>query len=116
MKRRLAVVVGLFALTQPLSRAAAETPTEKRLRVLEEQLRKAQEEIQELKGQIQRQRAIGQATQRQAEQAREQAHTAVAAPRGLGQPERRKPTTVVRDLRGRRAGAQDQPRAEATAG
>ena len=99
---------------QPPVRAAAETPTEKRLRLLEEQLRKAQEEIQELKGQIQQQRAIGQATQRQAEQAREQANTAVAAQRGLELPEWLKRTTVFGDVRARHEGFYHQPHAKGT--
>ena len=99
---------------QPPVRAAAETPTEKRLRLLQEQLRKAQEEIQELKGQIQQQRAIGQATQRQAEQAREQANTAVAAQRGLELPEWLKRTTVFGDVRARHEGFYHQPHAKGT--
>jgi len=109
MKRRLAVVVGLFALTQPLSRAAAETPTEKRLRVLEEQLRKAQEDIQELKGQIEQQRAAGQATQKQAERAEVEAKTATAAQKGLEVPEWLKRTTIVGDVRARHEGFYHQP-------
>ena len=109
MKQRLAVVVGLFALTQPLSRAAAETPTEKRLRVLEEQLRKAQEDIQELKGQIEQQRAAGQATQKQAERAEVEAKTATAAQKGLEVPEWLKRTTIVGDVRARHEGFYHQP-------
>ena len=114
MKRRLAVVVGLFALTQPLSRAAAETPTEKRLRVLEEQLRKAQEDIQELKGQIEQQRAAGQATQKQAERAEVEAKTATAAQKGLVVPDWLKRVTIVGDVRARHEGFYHQPHARGT--
>src|SRR5262245_42394524 len=55
---------------------AEETPTERRLRLLEEQLKRAQQEIDRLKGEIQQQKAIGQATQKQAEQATETAQGA----------------------------------------
>src|ERR1043166_968897 len=75
----LFAVVLAAVLIRPSGRAAAETPNEKRLRLLEETLHEAEQEIRELKGQGQQQRAIGQATQRQAEQAEEQAKTASAA-------------------------------------
>jgi hypothetical protein len=48
--------------------ASAETPTERRLRILEEQLRRAQQEIEQLKGQVQQQKAIGAAAQKEADE------------------------------------------------
>ena len=63
MKQGFVLVVVLAAsLVRPAGRAAAETPTEKRLRLLEEKLRQAEDEIRELKGQVQQQKAIDQAT------------------------------------------------------
>jgi len=70
------VILGVIALPPT---ARAEDPTERRLRVLEEQLRKAQRELQELRDQAQQQQAIGQATQKQVEQSAEENKTAVAA-------------------------------------
>src|SRR5262249_1273074 len=56
--------------------ARAETPVEKRLRVLEEQLQQAQDEIKRLRQQVEQQKAIGQATQKQVEQNTEETKTA----------------------------------------
>ena len=58
--------------------ALAETSAERRIRVLEETLRRTQEELQDLKRQVQQQRAIGQATQKQAEEAAQSAEAAKA--------------------------------------
>src|SRR5207244_13245666 len=69
------VILGVLAVA---ATARAENPTEKRLRVLEEQLRKAQGEVQQLRDQVQQQRAIGQATQKQVEQRAEESKTAAA--------------------------------------
>ena len=50
MKQSFVFVIVLAAsLVRPSGRAVAETPTEKRLRLLEEKLRQAEEEIRELK-------------------------------------------------------------------
>ena len=111
MKQGFVLVVVLAAsLVRPFGRAAAETPTEKRLRLLEEKLRQAEDEIHELKGQIQQQKAIGQATQRQAEQAEEQAKTATAATqKGVELPDWLKRTAVFGDVRARHEGFYHQP-------
>src|SRR5213593_3261678 len=100
MKQGFVLVVVLAAsLVRPSGRAAAETPTERRLRLLEEKLHQAEDEIRELKGQIQQQKAIGQATQRQAEQAQEEAKTATAATqKPLEVPDWLKKTTVFGDV------------------
>src|SRR5436309_15446942 len=82
MKQSFVFVVVLAAsLVRPSGRAAAETPTEKRLRLLEEKLRQAEEEIRELKGQVQQQKAIGQATQKQVEQTADEAKPRRPRPR-----------------------------------
>src|SRR5216117_2913875 len=109
MKQGFVLVVVLAAsLVRPTGRAAAETPTEKRLRLLEEKLRQAEDEIRELKGQIQQQKAIGQATQKQVEQAEEQAKTA-ATQKGIELPDWLKRTAVFGDIRARHEGFYHQP-------
>ena len=86
--RKMVGALGLaVALLGLVGAAAAETPTERRLRLLEEQLKKAQDEIDRLKGDIQQQRAIGQATQKQAEQATETAATAAEATKKTAGPD-----------------------------
>jgi len=98
----LFAVVLALAVVRPAGRAAAETPTEKRLRLLEEKLREAEQEIRELKGQVQQQRAIGQATQKQVEQTAEESKTAAAeAKKGLELPDWTKRTTIFGDVRAR---------------
>ena len=111
MKQSFVFVVVLAAsLVRPSGRAAAETPTEKRLRLLEEKLRQAEEEIRELKGQVQQQKAIGQATQKQVEQTAEEAKTAAAeAKKGVELPDWTKRTTIFGDVRARHEGFYHQP-------
>ena len=111
MKQSFVFVVVLAAsLIRPYGRAAAETPTEKRLRLLEEKLRQAEEEIRELKGQVQQQKAIGQATQKQVEQTAEEAKTAAAeAKKGIELPDWTKRTTIFGDVRTRHEGFYHQP-------
>ena len=111
MKQSFVFVVVLAAsLVRPSGRAAAETPTEKRLRLLEEKLRQAEEEIRELKGQVQQQKAIGQATQKQVEQTAEEAKTAAAeAKKGVELPDWTKRTTIFGDVRTRHEGFYHQP-------
>src|SRR5262245_39190869 len=53
--------------------AGAAMTTEQRLRALENLVHQQQEEIQQLKGELRQQKAIGNATQQQAERAEEQA-------------------------------------------
>src|SRR5207248_3473976 len=104
------VVVLAASLVRPSGRAAAETPTEKRLRLLEEKLRQAEEEIRELKGQVQQQKAIGQATQKQVEQTAEEAKTAAAeAKKGVELPDWVRKTTLFGDVRLRHEGFYHQP-------
>jgi len=107
--RRMAVslVVALVAIAAP---GRAETPVEKRLRVLEEQLRDAQEEIKRLRGQVEQQRAIGQATQKQVEQTAEETKTATAeTKKAFELPDWLKRTTVFGDVRARHEGFYHQP-------
>lgn len=103
--RTVLLVVGLVAWAGMGVASAAETPTEKRLRLLEQQLRKAQEEIDQLRGQIQQQKAVGQATQKQAEDAQEQAKaTATQVAKGPELPDWLKRTSVFGDVRFRHEG------------
>ena len=101
------VTLGLLALP---AMGRAEDPTERRLRLLEEQLRKTQAEIQQLRDQLQQQRAIGQATQKQVEQTAEESKTAAAeAKKGLELPDWVKKTTLFGDVRLRHEGFYHQP-------
>jgi len=94
--------------------ARAEDPTERRLRLLEEQLRKAQGELRELREQAEQQRAIGQATQKQVEQTAEESKTAAAeAKKGLELPDWVKRTTLFGDVRLRQEDFYHQPVTEA---
>src|SRR5437870_10687946 len=74
-KRGLVGAVVAVLLTVAVS-GGAETPTEKRLRQLEETLRQTQDELRELHRQLDQQKAIGQATQKQVEQTAEETRTA----------------------------------------
>jgi len=101
------VTLGLLALP---AMGRAEDPTERRLRLLEEQLRKTQAEIQQLRDQLQQQRAIGQATQKQVEQTAEESKTATAeAKKGFELPAWVKRTTLFGDVRLRHEGFYHQP-------
>jgi hypothetical protein len=101
------VTLGLLALA---ATGRAEDPTERRLRLLEEQLRKTQAEIQQLRDQLQQQRAIGQATQKQVEQTAEESKTAAAeAKKGFELPDWVRKTTLFGDVRFRHEGFYHQP-------
>ncbi len=102
------LVVAVAGLS-PAIGLAAETPTERRLRLLEEQLRSAQDEIQRLKGEVQQQKAIGQATQKQAEAAEEQVKTVAKDQKGFELPEWVKRTSLFGDVRLRYEGFYHQP-------
>src|SRR5262245_17253727 len=111
-KRGMAVgsMVVVLALAAP---GLAETPVEKRLRVLEQQLHDAQEEIKHLRNQVEQQRAIGQATQKQVEQTAEETKTATAeAKKAVSLPDWLARTTVFGDVRYRHEGFYHQPHAE----
>src|SRR6476660_7217702 len=75
MRRRGAgaLVLGVWIATT-LSAGAAMT-TEQRLRALEDLVREQQQEIKQLRGELRQQKAIGTATQQQAERAEEQGKT-----------------------------------------
>jgi len=80
--------------------------------MLEEQLRKTQQQIQELKAMMEQQKAIGQATQKQVNDANEQAKTAAEAAKktaSLEIPEWAKRTSVFGDVRFRHEGFYHQP-------
>ena len=88
----------------------AETPTEKRLRELEETLRKTQEEMKELRRQVDQQKAIGQATQKQVEQTAEESKAAASeAKKAVSLPDWLNRTTVFGDVRYRHEGFYHQP-------
>src|SRR2546422_9183069 len=111
MKQSFVFVVVLAAsIIRPSGRAAAETPSEKRLRLHEEKLSQAEDEIRELKGKVQQQKAIDQATQKQVEQTAEETKTAAAeAKKGLELPDWTKRTTIFGDVRARHEGFYHQP-------
>src|SRR5438876_11480602 len=112
MKRGLVGAVVAVLLTVPVS-GGAETPTEKRLRQLEETLRKTQDEVQQLRHQLDQQKAIGQATQKQVEQTAEERKTATAeAKKAVELPDWLKRTTVFGDVRYRHEGFYHQPHKE----
>ena len=101
------------ALLIVASAARAETPVEKRLRVLEQQLNEAQQEIKKLRDQVEQQRAIGQATQKQVEQNAEETKTAVAeTKKAVSLPDWLNRTTVFGDVRYRHEGFYHQPHAK----
>src|SRR5438093_2472759 len=109
MKRGLVGAVVAVLLTVPIS-GGAETPTEKRLRQLEETLRKTQEELRELHRQLDQQKAIGQATEKQVEQTAEETKTATAeAKKAVELPDWLKRTTIFGDVRVRHEGFYHQP-------
>ena len=113
-KRNLIVAVGVILIA--IGRlASAETPVEKRLRVLEQQLRDAQDEIKSLRHQVEQQRAIGQATQKQVEQNAEETKTATAEVKKATElPDWLKRTTVFGDVRARHEGFYHQPTKDKT--
>jgi len=109
VKRGLVGAVVAVLLTVTVSRGA-ETPTEKRLRQLEETLRKTQDEVQQLRHQLEQQKAIGQATQKQVEQTAEETKVATAeAKKGVELPDWLKRTTIFGDVRVRHEGFYHQP-------
>jgi len=109
VKRGLVGAVVAVLLTVAVSRGA-ETPTEKRLRQLEETLRKTQDEVQQLRHQLEQQKAIGQATQKQVEQTAEETKTATAeAKKAVSLPDWLSRTTVFGDVRYRHEGFYHQP-------
>jgi hypothetical protein len=110
MGKRTMVAAALLAVLVLATPGSAETPVEKRLRVLEQQLHEAQEEIKRLRGQVEQQRAVGQATQRQVEQSAEETKAAVAeTKKGLAIGDWVKRTTVFGDVRARHEGFYHQP-------
>ena len=112
MKPGLVGAVVAVLLTVAAS-GGAETPTEKRLRQLEETLRKTQDEVQQLRRQLEQQKAIGQATQKQVEQTAEESKTATAeAKKAVELPDWLKRTTVFGDVRARHEGFYHQPHTE----
>src|SRR2546427_1964379 len=108
-KRGLVGAVVAVLLTVAAS-GGAETPTEKRLRQLEETLRKTQDEVQQLRRQLEQQKAIGQATQKQVEQTAEESKAATAeTKKAVELPDWTKRTTIFGDVRARHEGFYHQP-------
>ena len=115
MRKTAALLLLVLVVPGSVRAATAETPTERRLRILEEQLKRAQGEIDRLKGEIQQQKAIGQATQKQAESAEEQAKVATAeTKKGPQLPEWLGRITPFGDVRLRYEGFFNQPSKEGT--
>ncbi len=114
MKPGLVGAVVAVLLTVAAS-GGAETPTEKRLRQLEETLRKTQDEVQQLRRQLEQQKAIGQATQKQVEQTSEESKAATAeAKKAFSLPDWLNRTTVFGDVRARHEGFYHQPHKKGT--
>src|SRR5512143_3821120 len=109
MRRRGVGVLALVAVMVSIMPAGAAMTTEERLRALENLVRQQQEEIEQLRGELGQQKAIGNATQQQAERAEEQAKTtekkAIAS-----LPEWVNKFTPFGDIRIRQEGFYDQPR------
>src|SRR5262245_64655692 len=104
------LIVALAVVIGTVVPGAAETPTERRVRLLEETLRKTQQELEVLKGQVEQQKAVSQATQRQAEQAQEEAKSTTAASKRLASlPDWLDKTTLFGDVRVRQEGFYHQP-------
>src|SRR5215470_8936311 len=104
--------LGLVALVVLVGRSvpsAAETDTERRLRLLEETVRQQMDEIKRLRGEIEQQKAIGQATQKQAEQAQEQAKAVETTQKAWTAPDWLKRVTLFGDMRTRFEGFYHQP-------
>ena len=113
-KRGLVGAVVAVLLTVAAS-GGAETPTEKRLRQLEDTLRKTQDEVQQLRRQLEQQKAIGQATQKQVEQTAEESKAATAeTKKAVELPDWLKRTTVFGDVRARHEGFYHQPHKQGT--
>ena len=105
----------LVLLFGPAQQAFAESAAERRLRVLEETLKKTQDEVKELRRQLEEQKAQGQATQKQVEQAAESAKAVTAeAKKAPSLPDWLSRTTVFGDVRGRHEGFYHQPHAKKT--
>ena len=110
--RWLTVLLASTVLIAPV-RGFAETPTEKRLRLLEEQLRDAQKEINRLRDEVRQQRAVSQGTQTQIEENRKaQEEQAKAAQAKAVLPDWLNRTTVFGDMRYRHEGFYHQPHAK----
>src|SRR5437763_1517693 len=75
MRRRGVGMLALAAVIASIAPVGAAMTTEQRLRALEDLVRQQQQEIKQLRGELGQQKAIGNATQQQAERAEEQAKT-----------------------------------------
>jgi len=113
--RWIIVLVGLAVVAGMPANGRAETPTEKRLRILEEQLRKAQQEIERLQNEVRQQRAISQGTQTQIDETRkaqeETGKKIEEAKKVVSLPDWAKRTTIFGDVRARHEGFYHQPHA-----
>ena len=119
MRELIAIVVAVGVVAGMPMRAAAETANDQRLRRLEETVRKQQEELQDLHKALKQQNAIGQATQKQAEQAAESAEAAKTATgdatkKMASLPDWLNKTTVFGDVRARHEGFYNQPTVKGT--
>jgi len=110
--------VAWMLLMAPMAASAAMT-TEQRLQMLEEQLRrtqdqleKSQKEIEQLRGELRQQRAIGQATQQQAEQAEQKAMEVQTAQKSFSLPDALQKFSLFGDFRMRHEGFYNQPTKE----
>lgn len=102
----LAVIGGATGVSR------AESSAERRMRALEETVRKATEEMQQLRKELDQQKAIGAATQKQAEVAEEKAKTVEKAQAGgVDLPSWLKKVTLFGDVRLRHEGFYNQQHA-----
>lgn len=113
MRTRMVLGLGLFWLLANPPRAGAEPSVESQLREMQRQLQQALKRIDELQKQVDQQKAIGQATQKQAAQAAEDAaatsKTVAAAQPSFQWADQMKKFTLFGDLRTRFEGFYHQP-------
>ena len=113
MRTRMVLGLGLVWLLASAPQAGAEPSVESQLREMQRQLQQALKKIDELQKQVDQQKAIGQATQKQAAQAAEDAaatsKTVAAAQPGFQWADQMKKFTLFGDLRTRFEGFYHQP-------
>ncbi len=113
MRTRMVLGLGLVWLLASPPQAGAGPSVESQLREMQQQLQKALKKIDELQKQVDQQKAIGQATQKQAAQASEDAaatsKTIAAAQPGFQWADQMKKFSVFGDLRTRFEGFYHQP-------
>src|SRR5262245_61591003 len=115
MRRSRAVVLAAGVWMATTVSAGAAMTTDQRLRALEDLVRQQQDEIKQLRGELRQQKAIGTATQQQAERAEEQGK-ATDKKVTASIPEWVNKFTPFGDIRIRQEGFYNQPTPKATGG